>query len=51
MTEPQIHDGRNGFSDPKGHSRRADGSLALYSDKMMVDAPTIPTSKRGRGFR
>lgn len=50
-TEPQIQDGRNGFSNTKGQPRRADGSIELYSDKMMLDAPTGPMSKRNRGFR
>lgn len=52
VADAQIQDGANGFSDPKGRSRRSDGvSTELYSDKMMVDAPTAPVSKRGRGFR
>ncbi|EEA24750.1 hypothetical protein TMatcc_007849 [Talaromyces marneffei ATCC 18224] len=55
VVEPQSQDGRNEFSDSKGRPRRADGrtndNMELYSDKMMVDAPSAPISKRGRGFR
>jgi hypothetical protein len=43
IAEPQTQDARNGFSEAKGQQ--------LYSDRMMVDAPTVPVSKRGRGFR
>jgi hypothetical protein len=50
--EPQVQDGRHGFGDAKGRRRRGDGqNKGLYSDEMMVDAPAVPISQRGRSFR
>lgn len=63
--EPQIQDGTYGFNEQDTHynnrrrtgrgnnrgGRRQEQEPGLYSDEMMVDAPTQGSRNKGRSFR